>query len=137
MTACPECGVDEERIGSDAIAALRSFPRRFAAAMRAADGTRDSAVATAETAQTVRELARANERLASALGRPAPPAPADGSLTSLETTVDAIVKVADETPWEAWGRSMDGGPDVRTVLAHAAHVGSHHLHAIRRVVPED
>lgn len=139
MPPCPECGVDESRIGvPDAIAALRGFTRRYRSAVTAASDAHESAVATAAVAAFTTDLRAGIKDLASALGHDVPAISSDRDLAAVEELTDAAATLAERVPWEAWDRpAPHGGAPAREILARLAHRGAHHLRSITRVLPDE
>jgi hypothetical protein len=140
MAGCPDCGIDESDIVvTDAVAAVRGFPRRYRAALEAAGEAHESAVARGELARLVPELEAATVALAAALGRPRPAPPHGTDLDALDAVVEEFSALADGAPWPAWDRTTVVDGETRSgheIAAHAAHLGAHHLRAIRRAVPD-
>jgi hypothetical protein len=162
MAACAGCGIDEDEIAvPDAIAAIRSFPRRYREALDAVPPgllrTRPDANtwSVLEYAVHFREVL---ELLAMALpivvtepGTRFPPIDADEAaagrpdwvldpalvVRGIGDAADAIVRQADTMSWEAWDRTFTIGDNVHPaswIVRHAAHEGAHHLKDIERVL---
>lgn len=138
MPPCPECGIDESRIGvPDAIPALRGFPRRYRSAVEAASDAHESAVATAGVAAFTTDLRAGIRDLAGALGHDVPASSAGRDLAALEELSDAAATLAERVPWDAWDRpAPHGGVPAREILARLAHRGAHHLRSITRALPD-
>jgi hypothetical protein len=152
--ACPICGFTPAGLGpSDAIAALRSFPRRFSALIESNgdDGARsddDVAVARAAALPAAEGAARTitalgadlrrvlveNDPALTTTGEPGPSVTGTGddALDHLREATTAAAELASSAHGKDWERRGKRGDDVVTalqVLGEAVHTGVHHLHA--------
>jgi len=148
--SCPSCGFDGAHLSpSDAIVALRSFPRRFTelldrpAAEGAVDDPRGRVLAAAGWAAAA--IAGTGEALRVALieddpevgpdwaTRPvAEGGPVPESLGGLTSAADTVANLASSTAAEAWKREAHLGTTKVTVLEllrEAVHAGAHYLRA--------
>lgn len=161
MAPCPVCGIDEDDISvPDAIAAIRSFPRRYREALAPVppDALRTrpdpdtwSVLEYAVHAREVLELLA--QTLPIVLEHPDshfPPIDVteatstrpewvldpDLVLAGIQEATDALAARAEETPVAAWDRTFTIGDETHPaswILSHAAHEGAHHLRDIERV----
>jgi hypothetical protein len=161
VASCTDCGIDEESISvSDAVSAIRTFPRRYREALarfppdalrQRPDPESWSALEHAARARDVlQQLAAALPRVLEDPGvrfaafdtdesaaRSREPA-SDPELVQagIESASEALADRADSTPWKAWEREFTAGADTHPaswIVAHAAHEGSHHLREIERI----
>mgnify|MGYP001228438423 CR=1 FL=1 len=155
MASCPSCGFDPSSVSpSDAVVALRSFPRRYRElAGPAPDGVpasdrehaehRWEAVVTeaGQAAEAIAALAEDLRRtliddrprltttaeMATAVRNGGDPATA---FDRLQAACEAAAGLADHQPGEAWAREAtrpDGPVTAIDVLRDAVHAGIHHL----------
>ena len=152
--ACPICGFNPKGLApSDAVAALRSFPRRFtelvegkedegarsddaeavsrAAALPAAEGAARTIAALA--ADVRRVLVEDDPALSTTSDPGAPVAGAgDDALEHLREATSALAELASSAhgkDWERRGRRGDDSVSALELLDEAVHSGAHHLHA--------
>lgn len=159
--SCPSCGTDEEDISvGDAIATLRTLPRRYREALDAPEDILDERPSP-ETWSMLEYATHAREvldMLGYGLGevlehaRPEfPDIDVDEVATSrpaqrrepvlddIARAANALADRAEATPWAAWDRPFVlGGTErpARWLVQHAAHEGAHHLRDIVRVREE-
>ena len=161
MAVCSECGIDEAGLTiRDGLDALRSFPRRFRAAV---DGVSDPDLRARPTAQvwSMLEYLVHTREIFDVLGmglplvfeqpgiafpafsvdesvttRPARVMNPELALTGIEDAVGLLLAASDGTPNEAWTRPFTLGTehhDAGWIVRHAAHEGAHHLRDIAHV----
>ncbi len=161
MAACPDCGIDEEAISvPDAVAAIRTFPRRYREALAAIPQEKLRARPDPETWSALEYAVHAREvlellamTLPIVLDEPDshfPPIDVteaseqrpdwvldpDLVVPGMQRAADAIATRAESTSWEAWDRTFTIGDETRPaswIVQHAAHEGAHHLRDIERV----
>jgi hypothetical protein len=164
VSTCPDCGIDVEAIAvSDAVNALRTFPRRYREALEPVPDdllhTRPSpdtwsALEYAVHVREVLDLYALALPLVLERARPEFPGfdPDDAVASRPEWTLDralvldgiaaacgTLVARADATPNAAWDRPFAIGENehpARFLMQKAAHEGSHHLRDIARVIAE-
>jgi hypothetical protein len=152
--ACPICGFNPKGLApTDAVAALRSFPRRFTELVEDKDverGRSDDEVAVARAtalaaaegaARTITALAADVRRVLveddpalSTTGDPGPSVPGagDDALEHLREATSALAELASSAhgkDWERGGRRSDHSVSALELLGEAVHSGVHHLHA--------
>ena len=157
------CGLDLSTVNPpDALAALRSYPRRYRAALATPEGDDDDpeAVArrrpapeewsalehTTHVADAFRLLDEAIRRAVVAEGsivapwwEGPPPVPASvrAALDALTEAADHLADTVGSVPSDAWGRTalVDGtGRDVLWLAREGVHQGAHHLRDVERVL---
>jgi hypothetical protein len=155
MARCPVCGIDESAISvRDAIASVRTFPRRFREALDGVppdelraqpDGSASMLELAAHAAATFSRLAAvlpdALDHLQSPLDPEAvdvagPPSTREAVLSTIDAACGALVARADQAPVQAWERKFAAGGREREagwLMQHAAHEGAHQLREIARV----
>lgn len=161
MAPCPECGIDEADISvPDAIAAIRSFPRRYREALAVVPPAKLRTRPDPDTWSVLEYAVHAREvlellamTLPIVLEHPDSQFPPidvteatntrpdwvldpDLALAGIKTATDALAARADDTPWAAWDRTFRIGDDEHPaswIVSHAAHEGAHHLRDIDRV----
>jgi hypothetical protein len=161
MASCSVCGIDEDDISvPDAIAAIRTFPRRYREALAAVppatlrirpDPDTWSVLEYAVHAREVLELLAMT--LPIVLEHPDshfPPIDVTQAsntrpdwvldpglvLAGVQQAADALVSRAEAVPVAAWDRPFTIGEDTHPaswIVSHAAHEGAHHLRDIDRV----
>ena len=133
---CPECGFDGSGLSpTDAVVALRSFPRRFAALTdpQSDDEDRpevDPARVDAEATAAAAGIAAAGAAMRRVLIEQDPvlaeaPAPA-----TLEEATASVAALAESTSGRDWARTGTRQGQVVTaldLLREAVHAGAHHL----------
>jgi hypothetical protein len=118
---------------SDAVAALRSFPRRFRTVLALVDEDDDSvlrrpgpdglsAIEHAEAAD--RDLASAGQALRQALGAAGPPEGGDDA--------ESLAELAGHVAADDWGRPGEGGTAALDLLREAVRVAAGHLGSAER-----
>ena len=154
LPPCPVCGFDGAGLTPrDAAAALRSYPRRFAALVLAdaadvppADADVHDAVAreAAAARQGVSAAGEAMRRvlitddpsLAAAVPVAPQPAGVEEEIERLAAEVNPLADLALQTSGRSWERTgrRDGQP-VRALdlLREAVHAGAHHLRAAQKI----
>jgi len=147
--ACPICGFDPAGLGpADAVAALRSFPRRFAALVEPRDDRSDEDLARARAATLpaaegaaititalggdLRRVLVDTDPALTTTGDPGPAAPEadDEALDLLRDATTAVADLASSAHGKDWERKGFRGGDAVTalrVLTDAVHAGAHHL----------
>ncbi len=161
MASCPDCGIDEADIAvPDAIAAIRSFPRRYREALDAVppaalrirpDPETWSVLEYAVHAREVLELLSMTLPIVlehpdshfppidvteAADARPDWVLDPDLVLAGIKSATGALAARAQETPTAAWDRPFTIGDSTHPaswILSHAAHEGAHHLRDIDHV----
>ena len=161
MARCPVCGIDEDDISvPDAIAAIRTFPRRYREAVASVpapalrirpDPDTWSVLEYAVHAREVLELLAMT--LPIVLEHPEshfPPIDVTEATSTrpdwvldpdlvragIQQAADALVARAEAVPVAAWDRTFTIGDEAHPaswILSHAAHEGAHHLRDIERV----
>jgi hypothetical protein len=161
VTACAGCGVDEDSIAvPDAIAAVRSFPRRYREALDAIPPGRLRTRPDPDTWSVLEYVVHFREVLEllsmalpivvkepgtvfppidageAAQGRPEWVLDPGLAVRGIAEAADAIARQAEGMPWSAWDRTFTVGDDVHPaswIVQHAAHEGAHHLHDIEQI----
>jgi hypothetical protein len=157
VSACGVCGLDPDTIAPpDAIAAVRSFPRRFGAMLEPMDDddsgedpdalARRSATPGGPSAldlvsgltATLRDVAAGVDEAvwgrtsgASAAGGGAS---VDDALADLDDAAQHLVDVLGRVPAEAWTRTDGQDRTAARLAGEAAHAGSHSLRETERVL---
>ena len=163
---CPECGLDYDTIApSDAKVAIRSFGRRYRAALaEGLDDDGDEAILRRRPQPDVWSALEYAAHVADILGasatwiddmrkrdRPTLSSPDDSNfsraeagsatpaeiLDNLGTAADAVASNLDRT--DEWHRTAEfpwGERDVLTTTRNAVHEGSHHLRDVTRVLDQ-
>lgn len=158
---CPVCGFDPAALSpTDAVAALRSFTRRYAALLEpdegidaapqpAPDSARPHVLAAAEAA--ARDIDAAGEDLRRVLVTDEPVVTSTGELSvagsgpegALDDLHRAAYRVADLAAgthgrdWTRSGRRDGRAITAMAVLAEAVHSGAHHLRDATRAAGRD
>jgi DinB superfamily len=161
MAPCVGCGIDEDAISvPDALAAIRSFPRRYREALASVpepalrsrpDPDTWSVVEYAVHAREVLELLAMSLPIVleepdtrfpeidvtqASATRPDWVLDPDLVVAGITKAANALVTRGETTPWEAWDRTFmigDTEHPASWIVAHAAHEGGHHLRDIERV----
>jgi DinB superfamily len=161
MAACPDCGIDEDDIAvPDAIAAIRTFPRRYREALAAVPAEQLRTRPDADTWSVLEYAVHAREVLElfsmtlpivlehpdshfppidvteAANARPDWVLDPDLALAGIRSASDALVTQAEKMPAAAWDRTFTIGDTTHAaswILSHATHEGAHHLRDIERV----
>jgi hypothetical protein len=155
---CPDCGTDEEAISiRDAIATLRTLPRRYREALDAPEDVLDrrpspdtwSMLEYATHSREVLDLI--DHGLGEVLEHARPVFPdidvdevsgarpaqrREPVLEGIARAANALADRAETTPWAAWDRPFvlgDTEHPARWLVQHAAHEGAHHVRDIERV----
>ncbi len=157
---CPECGLDPTTVRPpDAIAAIRSYPRRYRRLLVRLDDEEGAGIVTRRPApdqwsalEHAVHVADVIEAAGEALERvqvhddpsidvepgPPRPAPVDDVLHRLTTASERLASTADSIAgkdWQRSGRLRDGERvTALSLIRHAVHVGAHHRRAIERVM---
>jgi hypothetical protein len=164
VAPCPDCGVDEGAIAvPDAIAAIRSFPRRYGEVfdttppallrVRPDPDTWSVVEYAVHTREVLEVLAMALREVLEQPNLVLPPVDDESTgppktfpdwLTDREIVLAGMRKAcnrlatrAEEAPWSAWDRTFRIGDKEHQavwVVQHAAHEGGHHLRDIERVL---
>ncbi len=157
---CPECGIDPSTIKPpDAIAAVRSYPRRYRRLLVRLDDEEGAGIVTrrpgpdqwsalehaVHVADALEAVARALEQVRvhddpsiDVAVRPPRFEPVDGVLGRLRAASERLASVADVVAgkdWQRSGRLPDGeAVTALALLRHAVHLGAHHRRAMERVM---
>lgn len=140
MTSCETCGFDPRTITPpDAIATIRSLPRRYRSALGSVpdDDKHEQVLATTppgEEHSPIGLVMSVADTLAAHAGVPSSGGTSsDDALRALESAATALADQLDEIKGEAWLEATDGAtPQDR---AHeAAHAGVHHLRQLPSLI---
>lgn len=157
---CPVCGLDPTTVRPpDAVAAIRSYPRRYRRLLVRLDDEEGAGVVTRRPApdewsalEHAVHVADVIEAVGDAVERvqvhddpsidvdvgPPRPAPVDDVLQRLSTAAERLASLADSIAgkdWQRSGRLRDGERVTALALVrHAVHVGAHHRRAAERVM---
>ncbi len=157
---CPVCGLDPSTVKPpDAIAAIRSYPRRYRRLLVRLDDEEGAGIVTrrpgpdqwsalehaVHVADVLEVVGEAVERVQihddpSVDVEPGPPrgAPVDDVLRRLDAASERLAAVADGIEgkdWQRSGRLRDGErATALTLVRHAVHIGAHHRRQVERVL---
>ena len=124
MSACAQCGIDEDNLTvDDAVTTIRTLPRRYRQALAGLDAN-----ALTRPGTSVEDIP------VEPAGPPSPHDP-DRELSAIGDASAALVGRAEAAPSAAWDRPfVFGGHEVpaRRIVQRAAHAGAHHLREMER-----